>query len=309
MQESIAEIFTSIPLFTDVEPDNIMLLPGGMTNRNYRIENGDNAYVLRIGGASTQALGIRRDVEYLAHSAASALGIAPETVYVDETRGVLVTRFVAGERIVPEDMRSPENLHQVAQKLRRFHHEAPSLPVEADIFQKIERLHQEIHSQHGILPRDYSALLERVRLVRHLLSRCASEFKPCHNDLVNLNFLKAHDDVYILDWETAGMGDIFSDLADFAQHHQLTDEQTRFFLTSYFGTISTVLFARLKLLWLVAEVQEALWGTLQARISSLEQNFQAYADYWFERAFRTSRDPHWQEWLDNIVYSRENMPT
>ena len=44
---------------------------------------------------------------------------------------------------------------------------------------------------------------------------------PCHNDLLTANFLDDGERLRILDWEYAGMGDRFFDLANFASHHDL----------------------------------------------------------------------------------------
>jgi len=40
-----------------------------------------------------------------------------------------------------------------------------------------------------------------------------------------MSFLDEHGELRILDWEYAGMGDIFFDLANFSHHHRLNDEQ------------------------------------------------------------------------------------
>ena len=59
---------------------------------------------------------------------------------------------------------------------------------------------------------------------------------PCHNDLLNANFL-TNGQLYVLDWEYAGMGDAFFDLANFSDHHELTDEQDRWMLECYFDQV------------------------------------------------------------------------
>src|SRR5205823_9174341 len=69
-------------------------LGGGITNHNFKVEVGGEAFVLRIGGKDTELLGIDREHEHAASVAAASLGIGPEVVaFVD---GCLVTRFVEG---------------------------------------------------------------------------------------------------------------------------------------------------------------------------------------------------------------------
>jgi len=69
--------------------------------------------------------------------------------------------------------------------------------------------------------------MERVRETEIALKRDPYTPRPCHDDLLNLNFLDAHGEIRILDWEYAGMGDIFFDLANFASHHRFDDDQVR----------------------------------------------------------------------------------
>ncbi len=57
-------------------------------------------------------------------------------------------------------------------------------------------------------------------------ARPGSDACLCHNDLLNANFL---DDgtLRILDWEYAGMGDAFFDLANFSRNHDFHETQDR----------------------------------------------------------------------------------
>ena len=52
-------------------------LGGGITNHNFRVDVGDETFVLRIGGEETQLLGIDRESEHAASRVAAELGLAP----------------------------------------------------------------------------------------------------------------------------------------------------------------------------------------------------------------------------------------
>jgi thiamine kinase-like enzyme len=54
----------------------------------------------------------------------------------------------------------------------------------------------------------------------------------CHNDLVCQNVLEG-DGLALIDWEYAGMGDPFFDLAIVVQHHELEENLARHFLAAY----------------------------------------------------------------------------
>ena len=46
---------------------------------------------------------------------------------------------------------------------------------------------------------------------------------PCHNDLLAANFIAGEQHLWIVDWEYAGMGDRYFDLANFAVNNELDD--------------------------------------------------------------------------------------
>src|SRR4051812_33522486 len=60
-------------------PDrSVELLPGGLTNRNLKVETPSGVYVARLAGTNSELLAIDRDAEYRNSLAAAALGVAPE---------------------------------------------------------------------------------------------------------------------------------------------------------------------------------------------------------------------------------------
>src|SRR5438309_7700534 len=95
-------------------------LGGGITNRNFRVEVGDETFVLRIGGEDTQLLGIDRSSEHAASRVAAELGLAPQVVAFVEPEGYLVTRYVEGEV-------GKVDVAQVGVTLRKLHG-GPAIP-------------------------------------------------------------------------------------------------------------------------------------------------------------------------------------
>ena len=61
------------------------------------------------------------------------------------------------------------------------------------------------------------------------------ELRPCHNDLLNANFIDDGARIRIVDWEYAGMGDPFFDLGNFSINHELTPEEDEVLLAAYDG--------------------------------------------------------------------------
>ena len=121
MALSLEEALARVPFLRNVKDIKTTLLSGGITNLNYKIDTDGKSYVLRITGADTDKLGIRRDVEHQANLEAGKLGVAPEVVYFIEPEAYLVTRFVNGKRLPPEEITKPDNIIRVVRKIRLFH--------------------------------------------------------------------------------------------------------------------------------------------------------------------------------------------
>jgi len=302
---TLNEAIARVPFFTDAKEIKTTPLLGGITNLNYKIEADGKAYVLRINGADTDLLGIKRNVEYAANLAAGRLGVAPEVMYFIEPEGYLVTRFINGKKVPPPEITQPENIRRVARKLRVFHRNAPKLPGEFIVFRRIEML-SNVSRQHDCkFPVDFDWIMEKTHQVEQTLLKDPYIPTPCHDDLLNLNFLDENvpgeiGEMRLLDWEYAGMGDIFFDLGNFCHHHRLNDELMRLFLQEYFGEVTDKNFARLKLMEPMSEIHEAMWGTTQSGISKLDEDFEGYANLWFGRAREHMTDLRWEKWLKEI---------
>jgi thiamine kinase-like enzyme len=306
MSLTLEQAIGRIPFLKDARGLRITELKGGITNRNYKIESDGKAYVLRITGEDTDLLGIRRDVEYAASKAAGELGVGPEVYYFIQPEGYLLTRFIRGKHIPTEVIGRPENIRRVAEKVRLFHTRAPALPSEFNAFRAVESLAKVSREHQAQFPVDFGDLMARVEQVEAAFLKNPYAPAPCHCDLLNLNFMDEEmpggkSELRILDWEYAGMGDIFFDLANFGHHHHLSDEIVRVLLQAYFGEVRPRDFARLKLLWPVSEMREALWGTTQTGISKLDEDFQGYAEQWFANARNSMSDPRWPQWLKDVT--------
>ena len=100
----------------------------------------------------------------------------------------------------------------------------------------------------------------------------------CHNDLLPANFIDDGKEIRFIDWEYAGVGDRFFDLGNLAVNAQWTHEEEAAFLDDYFGQTRPDDVRRLRLMRLVSDLREALWGFLQSAISPLHEPAY-YLDY------------------------------
>jgi thiamine kinase-like enzyme len=269
-------------------------LGGGITNHNFKVSVDGADYVLRIGGKDTELLGIDRSVEHGASVVAAELGVGPEVAAFVEPEGYLVTRFIKGRPIPIEEMREPETVCRAADVLRRVH-DGPPIPGRFDSFRVVEA-YAETAAAHGVsLPGDFAWAEGLAAMIEG--ERAGAEVVACHNDLLNANFLDEGGEIRIVDWEYAGMGDRFFDLANFSINHEFDNAANAVLLEAYFGELRDEDARSLRLMRFMSDFREAMWGVVQQGISQLDFDFVAYASEHFERLRRTAAEAVFQEAL------------
>jgi thiamine kinase-like enzyme len=269
-------------------------LGGGITNHNFKVAVNGGTYVLRITGKDTDLLGIDRRAEHGASLVAAELGVGPEVVAFVEPEGYLLTRFIEGREVPPDEMRRAETVRRAAETLRRVH-DGPAIPGRFDSFRVVEAYCVTASARGVRLPADYAwakELADRIEPTRR-----AQPAAPCHNDLLNANFIDDGERLRIVDWEYAGMGDRLFDLANFSINHDFGEPEDRMLLSAYFGAARSSDLAALRLMRFMSDFREAMWGVVQQGVSALDFDFVGYAEEHFERLRRTAAEPRFREAL------------
>ena len=273
-------------------------LSGGITNRNFliTIRREPVRYVIRLAGNDTHLLGISREVEHAATVAAAGVGVGPEVTAFIRPEGYLVTRFIEGSPVSLEQVRERDTLARVADSLRRIH-DGPPIPG-LFVPLRIVEAYRALAQARGVrIPPEYelaSAIGRRIELA------CLAdpvELRPCHNDLLNANFIDDGSRIRIVDWEYAGMGDPYFDLGNFSINHELTPDDDAWLLAAYEGAAHIDHLARLTLMRVVSDFREAMWGVLQQGISTLDVDFVAYAGEHFDRLLSNATTPAFEKAL------------
>ncbi|HEY6566729.1 MAG TPA: choline/ethanolamine kinase family protein [Actinomycetota bacterium] len=269
----------------------------GITNRNFMIEAGNEVFVLRLAGKDTDLLGIDREAECEAGRAAAAAGVGPEIYRWLPLHACLITRFVSGSHVPEADLQREDVLTSVVGSVRAFH-ACPPIDAEFPVFRIVES-YGRIASDRGVtVPKSqYEAAHEVAERIEAAFTNAPMTPVPCHNDLLNANFLRDGDHVWIVDYEYAGMGDAFFDLGNLSVNNGLTPEAQEILLQLYFGQVRDVHRARLALMQLMSDFREAMWGVVQQGISTLDVDYVAYADRHFGRLLTNAADDRFADWL------------
>jgi thiamine kinase-like enzyme len=273
-------------------------LDGGITNRNFRLRVGGRDVVVRLPGKDTEKLGIDRAAERAATDAAAAAGVGPQVVAFLTAPPCLVTAFIPGRPLAAEEIRVPPVIDQVATALRSVH-AGPVLPTRFDAFEVVAAYRATAAGGGARIPESYDRLAAGAREIQEALRGPEHDPVPCHNDLLTANFLHDGARVRIVDWEYAGMGDRYFDLGNLSVNNGFAEGDDERLLTAYWGEPCTPpRFAALRLMRIMSDFREGMWGVVQTAISALDFDFAGYADEHLARVAAGLADPRVPAWLE-----------
>lgn len=226
-------------------------LPGGLSNRNYKVDCADQCFVLRLDDTHTASLGLDRTTELKARKQASEAGLAAQLVFADTERGILLSEYLPGQVWGSEDLRDPHKLESLAAFLLKVH-ALPSLGKRFDSNEIAKRYLERLAGN----PVLYSFGQQCQQLVSVLPvddRNCC-----CHNDVVAENIVE-EDRLYLLDWEYACDNDPMFDLASLIAYHQLDTKAVDILLNAYAGGADAALRERLEIQIRLFEAVQWLW--------------------------------------------------
>jgi len=297
---SIQQAIAHIPSWRGAPSPAVSPLGGGITNFNYRVDIGAEAFVVRIWAKDAGLLGIDRHREHRCTLAAGQTGVGPEVVHFLPDVGILVTRFIGGRCLSAGEQAGPEIMERVVRSMHRYH-AGPSFDGSYSPFRTVEEYLRVARGCGTLLPNDIDALLARMLEIETALQRGRARIRPCHNDLWGPNLIDDGNQVRIVDWEYAGMGDVHFDLANFAIYHSTSNDDDRALLRLYFGEALDSAFARLRLMKIIAQLREAMWYVAAINLSSAQPDFPTLASTHFDRCRHALRDARLPSWLDQAA--------
>jgi thiamine kinase-like enzyme len=285
------------------------VLGGGITNHNFRARFGGREVVVRLPGNDTELLGSDRSGEREANSLAAAAGVAPELVAALDDPVVLVTEFVAGPTMEAGDLREPGRLQEVGATLRTIHG-CGTIDARFEPFRLVEGYAATTRSRGGSVPEAYESARAVAARIEAIPIFAAEARVLCHNDLLPANFIDSPDGIRLVDWEYAGMGSRWFDLGNFAVNNELGPAAEEDFLVGYLGSAylgaepSPADLAALRLMRLMSDFREAMWGVVQTAISDLDFDFAGYAARHFDRLLAAAEGPGFELLLEDAGAAR-----
>ena len=226
-------------------------LASGPASDSWLVEDDGARLIVRIDNPRARRLGLDRHAELEVLESVSSAAIGPDVIRADPAVGLLVTSFIPGAVWTREKIRDPASLEQLAMVLRRLHALPPVGPI-FDPGKAALAYAQDIGTGSAFeLARKAAGLTDQLLTAGYHRALC-------HNDLVYRNVIGSNP-ARLIDWEYAGVGDPFFDLAVVIRHHELPATLARGFIKAYFGSVDATTWERLKAFCILYDLVSALW--------------------------------------------------
>ncbi len=279
-------------------------LPGGLTNRNYRVQTDEADLVVRVAAPHGRLLSIDRDSEHYNSVAAAEAGVGAPVVEYRPDLGVLVVGYIAARTLTAEDLRDGRQLSRVAEACRRLH-SGRRFRGDFDMFEIQARYLSIVKEQRFRLPERYLEYMPAVERVRAALVAHPPATVPCNNDLLAGNILDDGEEIHLIDYEYSGNNDPCFELGNIWSESSLSLDQLEELVGHYFGRPHPELVARARLQGLMSKYGWTLWASIQHATAENVSNF----DFWgwglekYERAVAEFEDPAFGRLLDQAAGS------
>lgn len=235
-----SEIVSNICTTLHCHPNGITdinVINAGLTNVSFRFMADGKQYVYRHPGGTAGNL-INRQAEMFSQMKARELCV-DKSVITMELSGWKLSYCV--QDMVECDFRKhPDQLKKGMEYLRKMHAVEVTEPVKTfDDYEEGIKLMKIASLTKGNLLVEFADEIEKAKRLSEYLKADAVRMgiKPviCHNDTYEPNYLATADgDLYLIDWEYAGLNDPANDLACFFCRYDYTDEQIEQFMREYF---------------------------------------------------------------------------
>lgn len=214
-----------IPEWKDCDIE-VSILSGGITNKLYRAkcEKGDVA--IRIYGDKTEMF-IDRDREASALQQMADAKISSKLIKYIPEKNVTIVEFITGAYTMKNsDFLKDELRETIMDPVRRIHRSGAKVDYIFNPYEQCIKMYKILENLNVSFPEfDIEGVLARLKVLIEKIGIPEKDYVMTHNDLLADNFILVTDEyrkkyekpLYIIDWEYAGMGPKYYDLADMFQ--------------------------------------------------------------------------------------------
>jgi len=204
-----------------------LLTNQGYCNFNYKLSTSSDDYLVRVF-KNNDNVNISRSFEFKVQKSASTKNIAPKPFLVDLKNSLMVTDFINGSHKLK--LKNLE-LIKLINTVKRYH----SIKVNTKEYnlKKDFIFYSQIlkdKDSKKIISQSFDELLK--------LKRFKKELVLTHHDLNPKNIIFSKNSIKIIDWEYAGVNDLFFDLASLCCEFNLSKKEQYLLLKIYFKKVT-----------------------------------------------------------------------
>lgn len=218
----------------------VEIMPGGLTNKNYRIVTEDGTQLaIRLAGKGTADY-INRPGEKQNASQMAFQGIAPEIYYYDEKTGSQIVEYIDAPTMHPADFQTrTEVMEKAGRVMNKYHNSGATFGSSFDPIAKVKE-YVAILEENGYDKRyfdeGWDRMAETLEKIAAAYAKKAAPVAPCHCDTLAENFMLQEDGTMrVIDWEYSGMTDPYYDCACVCVENPLDDECEKVYFGAYCG--------------------------------------------------------------------------
>ena len=253
---------------------NISPVTGGITNKNFLVNDGNQKFFVRIGNDIPEHL-IYRSNEVEASKAASKINICPKLLYYNNS--LQIFKFIEGKTFNSNDIK--KNLEEITKLIKKVHIKIPNelkgQSVIFWVFHVIKNYSNFLESNQSSYIKILPELLKKSNNLENVSSPFDIVFS--HNDLLPANFIKDKDQIWLIDWEYAGFNTPLFDLGGLASNNDFSENEEKNLLEMYFERkLSSELLIKFKAIKCASLLREAMWSMVSEITSDIEFDYESY---------------------------------
>ena len=230
LKNDAIEIIEDILKVNKKDIHNIHTLKKGMTNRSFIFTVNNKRYIMRIPGEGTDKL-IDRKEEYNVYQRVKKEPYTETILYLNPDSGYKISEFLENTR--NSDANNIQDVKKSMSVLRKFHSQNYQVDHTFDLWKQID-FYESLRKTASAY-RDYEEIKDRVLKLKPFIEDNVTKWSLCHIDANYDNFLiDQNNNVFLIDWEYAGMQDPDLDIAMYAIYAGYTKEKIDQLINIYY---------------------------------------------------------------------------
>jgi thiamine kinase-like enzyme len=267
-------------------------LKGGITNKLYRVRaESEYDYVVRIYGQKTEMF-IDREIEMRTMKLIEPLEISPKVMHYLPGKQITVIEYIDAYTLKNPDFLKQELWELIVQPIRIVHESGLSVDKVFHPLVEIKRMNGILNELNADFPEfPIAETIQRLETIDGIASLTPNDYVLCHNDLLAENFMllndreKTDNPMYLIDWEYAGMGYRYYELADMFQEILVPrDVELKLMELYYRGEDLDRNVYMTDLFKPFPDIFWFLWSLVQKTVSTIEFDYYTYGKVKFENA-------------------------